>query len=151
MYAVCLRPETQGPATAKEPIGMRQSVSHHAARGSFGASKESLRRAEAGNLTLLKRVIEKSRGEAPLRRGKRIEMIPGNGSRVLQMGTMNGRIPLSSPLMIRRAITRATLLTPNVGLEAGINLRVERVNINVTVEFTVSTYLVASSCGVWRT
>jgi hypothetical protein len=39
---------------------MRQSVSHQAARGSLGASKASLRRAEAGNLTLLKRVMEKS-------------------------------------------------------------------------------------------
>lgn len=109
-YAVCLMPLIQGPDTKKDPIGTRQIVSHQAARISLGASRESVRIAVEGNLTLLKRVIEKSRGEAPLRRGKRIDMIPGYASRVLQMGTKNGRIPLSSPLTMRRAITTATLL-----------------------------------------
>ena len=66
--------------------------------------------------------MEKSRGEAPLRRGRRIERMPGKGSRVLLMGTMKGRMPRSSPLMIKRAMTSAILLTPKVGFEAGMNL-----------------------------
>ena len=96
-----------------------------AARASLGASRESPRRAVGGNLTWLKCVIKKSRGEAPLRRDRRMEMMPGNDSRVLQIGTRKGRIPLSSPLMMRRAITTATLSTPNVGLEAGMILNGE--------------------------
>jgi hypothetical protein len=70
MYAVCLRPETQGPETTKEPIGIRQRVSHQAARASLEASRESRSRAVAGNLTLLKRVIEKSRGGGAATKGK---------------------------------------------------------------------------------
>jgi hypothetical protein len=40
---------------------------------SAGASNRSPSRAGAGNLTSLKHIIEKYRGEAPLRRGRRID------------------------------------------------------------------------------
>ncbi len=122
IYAPCFRPEMQGPETAKVAIGTRQRVSHQAAWTSFDPSMVSLSSAVHGSLTLLNRVMEKSSGEVPLRGGRRIEMTPGNGSQVLQIGTMKGRMPRSSPLMIRRAMTSAVLLMPNVGVDAAINL-----------------------------
>ena len=50
IYATCLRQETQGPETTKEPMGMRQRVSHHAARASLGDSRVSLNKAIGGDL-----------------------------------------------------------------------------------------------------
>jgi hypothetical protein len=82
----------QGPETANEPIGICHRVSHQVAQVSFGASRESLSKVVVGNLTLLKCAIKKSRGEAPLQRGRQIERMPGNGLQVLQMGMIKGCI-----------------------------------------------------------
>ena len=50
IYATCLRRKRRGQKRQREPMGMHQRVSHHAARASLGDSRVSLNKAIGGDL-----------------------------------------------------------------------------------------------------
>ena len=107
-----------------EGINWYVTVSHQAARASLSDSRVSLSKEVGGSLTSWKRLMETSRRGTTLgttTKGLANEEDTGVWLASVADADDEGRMS-RSPLMIRRAMTRAIPFTSKVGVETGMNL-----------------------------